>query len=44
MHPYLPNTSEDVKEMLDVIGLETTEDLFKTIPENLRLKKELNLP
>ena len=44
MHPYLPNTSEDVKEMLDVIGLENTEDLFKTIPANLRLKKELNLP
>lgn len=44
MHPYLPNTDEDVKVMLDVIGLESTEDLFKSIPENLRLKKGLDLP
>ena len=44
MHPYLPNTNEDIREMLDVIGLDNTEDLFKSIPENLRLKKELDLP
>lgn len=44
MHPYLPNTDEDVKEMLDVIGLESTDDLFKSIPGNLRLKKGLDLP
>src|SRR5690554_3983465 len=44
MHPYLPNTDEDVKVMLDVIGLESTEDLFKSIPESLRLKKGLDLP
>lgn len=44
MHPYLPNTPEDVKEMLGVIGVEKTEDLFKSIPENVRLQKDLNLP
>ena len=44
MHPYLPNTDEDVKKMLDVIGLESTEELFKSIPENLKLKKGLDLP
>ncbi len=44
MHPYLPNTDEDIKEMLDVIGLESTDDLFKGIPENLKLKKGLNIP
>jgi len=44
MHPYLPNTDEDVKVMLDVIGLESTDDLFNSIPEDLRLKKGLDLP
>ena len=44
MHPYLPNTPEDVKNMLDVIGLQSTEDLFQSIPENLRVKGDLNLP
>ncbi len=44
MHPYLPNTDEDVKVMLDAIGLESTDDLFKSIPENLRLKKGLDFP
>lgn len=44
MHPYLPNTPEDVQEMLGVIGVESTEALFKSIPDNVRLQKDLNLP
>lgn len=44
MHPYLPNTEQDVKDMLKVIGLESTEDLFASIPESLRLKNAMNLP
>jgi len=44
MHPYLPNTSEDTKEMLDVIGMKSTDDLFLSIPRNLILKRDLDLP
>ncbi len=44
MIPYIPNTEEDQKEMLKEIGARSIEDLFCTIPQNLRLKTELNLP
>jgi len=42
--PYIPNTEEDQKEMLKEIGAESVEALFCAIPENLRLKTDLNLP
>ncbi|MFH1824283.1 MAG: aminomethyl-transferring glycine dehydrogenase subunit GcvPA [Candidatus Firestonebacteria bacterium] len=42
--PYLPHTDEDIKEMLRIIGVKSIDDLFKDIPETLRLKKNLNLP
>ena len=44
MHPYLPNTSEDIEEMLEVIGLKSTDDLFSSIPKDLKFNRELNLP
>lgn len=44
MHPYLPNTAEDVQEMLQAIGVESTDELFLSVPESLRLKNELNMP
>lgn len=44
MHPYLPNTSEDIKEMLDVIGLGSTDELFDSIPKSLKFNRELDLP
>lgn len=44
-HPYIPNSSpETQKEMLEEIGLETLEDLHVTIPEELKLKRPLDLP
>ncbi len=42
--PYIPNTDEDRREMLDKLGLQDIADLFTPIPDNLRLKKSLNLP
>ncbi|UCD94826.1 MAG: aminomethyl-transferring glycine dehydrogenase subunit GcvPA [Candidatus Zixiibacteriota bacterium] len=42
--PYIPNTDDDRHRMLARIGVEKIEDLFRTIPENLRLRKPLNLP
>lgn len=42
--PYIPHTEEDVREMLDAIGVKSIDDLFAEIPEDLRLKGELNIP
>ncbi len=42
--PYVPHTQNDIKEMLQAIGAKSLEDLFNVIPEELRLKKPLNLP
>ncbi len=42
--PYISNTDADRKEMLAKIGVHEIQDLFRPVPENLRLKKPLNLP
>jgi len=36
--PFVPHTEQDVKEMLDTIGVESIQDLFDEIPANLRVK------
>ena len=41
---YLPHTEEDIRKMLDAIGIKKLEDLFQTIPKEVRLSKPLNLP
>ena len=41
---YLPHTDEDIASMLRVVGVSDLEDLFSTIPEDCRLKGDLNLP
>ncbi|MEK6679613.1 MAG: aminomethyl-transferring glycine dehydrogenase subunit GcvPA [Nitrospirota bacterium] len=41
---YVPNTDKDKKEMLRTIGVDAIEKLLKDIPQEIRLKKELNLP
>ncbi|WP_353094965.1 aminomethyl-transferring glycine dehydrogenase subunit GcvPA [Tissierella praeacuta] len=44
-HPYIPNSDVEVQqEMLKEIGLKSLEDLHVEIPEELKLKKSLNLP
>ncbi len=42
--PYIPHTEEDVKEMLAAIGAGSIEELFREVPENLKLKGELDVP
>ena len=44
MIPYIPNTKDDQKKMLEEIGVESINDLFESIPPHLRLKTEVNLP
>jgi glycine dehydrogenase subunit 1 len=41
---YIPHTPEDIASMLEVIGAESIEELFKSIPEEHRLKRRLDLP
>ncbi|NMA86492.1 MAG: glycine dehydrogenase, partial [Tissierellia bacterium] len=43
MYPYIPNTSEDEKRMLETIGVNSVDDLFSDIPEDMRFKKPLDL-
>ena len=44
-HPYIPNTVPEVKrEMLDIIGVDTIDNLFEGIPEELQYKGSLNIP
>ena len=42
--PYLYNTPEDEKAMLEAIGAESIEDLFAPIPRELMLARPLELP
>src|ERR1044072_6009671 len=42
--PYIPHTEEDRQEMLATIGVESIDELFGDIPDNLRLKGELSIP
>jgi len=41
---YIPNSPEERAEMLEQIGVASTEKLFASIPENLRLRGPLNVP
>lgn len=43
MFPYIPNSNLDEEKMLDSLGMNSLEDLFKDIPEDLRLKRKLDL-
>ena len=44
-HPYIPNSAPEVQEeMLRDIGLKTLEDLHSEVPEELKLKINMNLP
>jgi glycine dehydrogenase subunit 1 len=43
MYPYIPNTKDDEKRMLEVIGVDSVEDLFSDIPKDMKLNRELNL-
>ncbi len=42
--PYLFNTSDQQQEMLQAIGVESLEDLFATIPAEMRLNRPLDMP
>ncbi|MBN1837453.1 MAG: aminomethyl-transferring glycine dehydrogenase subunit GcvPA [Spirochaetales bacterium] len=43
MFPSLPHTEEDLRVMLQAVGVRSLEDLFQDVPEALRLRGELPL-
>jgi len=42
--PYIPHTEEEVRQMLDTIGVQDIEDLFDEIPQSLRHKSLEGVP
>ena len=42
--PYIANTAEDQRAMLEAIGIGSLDELFPPIPSELRLKRPLNIP
>ena len=43
-HRYIPNSSDDVPEMLRVIGVDSIDRLFDTIPKDVKLNRLLDIP
>jgi glycine dehydrogenase subunit 1 len=43
-HRYIPNASEDVKEMLATVGVDSVDRLFDTIPDDVKLDRLLDVP
>lgn len=44
MGSYIPTTEEQRQRMLETVGLTSTEELFAALPEEVKLKGELQLP
>ncbi|WP_078545791.1 aminomethyl-transferring glycine dehydrogenase subunit GcvPA [Litchfieldia alkalitelluris] len=42
-HRYLPMTEQDKNEMLQTIGVDSVDELFKDIPESVRFQGEYNI-
>ncbi len=43
-HRYIPNAEQDVKEMLAVIGVDSVDRLFDSIPKDVKLDRLLEIP
>jgi glycine dehydrogenase subunit 1 len=43
-HRYIPNAGEDIREMLAVIGVDSIDRLFDTIPNDVKLSGLLDIP
>lgn len=41
---YIPHTEDDIKLMLNKIGVNSVDELFAEIPEEVRLKGDYNIP
>ncbi len=44
-HPYIPNSTPEVKkELMQELGIQSVDELYKDIPEKFLLKRKLSLP
>lgn len=43
-YKFFPHTDEELKEMLSVSGVESLDALYADVPEDIRFKKEYDLP
>jgi len=41
---YVPHSEKDIREMLNVIGVKSIDELFEAIPESIRFSGRLELP
>lgn len=41
---YIPHTDDEIRRMLDVIGVDSVSDLFADIPASVRFNRDYNLP
>lgn len=41
---YLPDTEQDIEEMLEEVGVDSVADIFADIPEDIRMTGELAIP
>lgn len=41
---YFPHTANDLQEMLRIVGVNSLDELYSEVPEELKFKKELDLP
>ena len=44
IHKFLPHTGEDIRQMLDRIGIKKLEDLYAEVPESIRFKGDYDIP
>ena len=45
VHPYIPNSVPAVKErMLEEVGADSVDEFYEDVPEELRLREDMNLP
>jgi len=44
-HPYIPSSTSDAKaQLMKAIGISSVEELYSDVPQEVRLKRRLNLP
>ncbi len=44
MFKYFPHTESDLRKMLEAIGVEALDDLFRDVPEEIIYKDEIDIP
>lgn len=43
-HKYMPHTEEEIKVMLDKVGVDSLDDLYKDVPSEVILKRDYDIP